>query len=346
MRKTLILLLIVSLLTIPVRALEITAPPAPSGAEKVMPEETESFSEGLWQLFKTVVSKVRPELAEAARVCLSLTAAALLLALLQPMTGRGQRAAVLAGTMCIAGILLEPTHSMIRLGSSTVQSMSEYGKLLLPVMATALAAQGGVTKSTALYAGTALFDAVLGTIISKALVPMIYIFLALSIANSALADDMLKRFRDFIKWAGTWILKIILYTFTGYMGVTGVISGTTDAAALKATKVTISSAVPVIGGILSEASETVLVSAGVVKNAAGIYGLLAILAICLEPFLSIGIQYLLLKATAAVCSAFTTKQAAALIQDFSTAMGLLLAITGSVCLLLLISTVCFMKGVS
>ena len=34
-----------------------------------------------------------------------------------------------------------------------------------------------------------------------------------------------------------------------------------------------------------------------------------------------------------------------LIGDFSTAMGLLLAMTGSECLLLLISPVCFLKGV-
>ena len=130
------------------------------------------------------------------------------------------------------------------------------------------------------------------------------------------------------------------------MGLTGVISGTTDAAALKVTKTTISSVVPVIGNILSEASEAVLVGAGVVKNAAGVYGMLAILAVCFEPFALIGIQYLLLKLTAAICSVFATKQATELISDFSDAMGMLLAITGTICLMLLISTVCFMKGVS
>ena len=81
------------------------------------------------------------------------------------------------------------------------------------------------------------------------------------------------------------------------------------------------------------------------KNAAGIYGILALLAILLRPFLKIGIHYLLLKATAAVCSVFGSKSTVGLIEDFSAAMGLLLAMTGSVCLLLLISTVCFMKGV-
>ena len=121
--------------------------------------------------------------------------------------------------------------------------------------------------------------------------------------------------------------------------------GTTDAAALKATKVTISSVVPVVGGILSDASEAVLVSAGLMKNAAGIYGILAVLAVFLSPFLKIGVHYLILKLTAAVCGIFGEKGLTELIGDFSTAMGLLLAMTGSECLLLLISTVCFLKGV-
>lgn len=208
-----------------------------------------------------------------------------------------------------------------------------------------MAAQGGTTGSAALYAGTALFDTVLSTAITGLIVPMIYIFLCLAVANSAIGEDVLKKLRDFVKWLMTWCLKIILYVFTGYIGITGVVSGTTDAAALKAAKITISSVVPVVGNILSDASEAVLVSAGVMKSAAGIYGLLAILALWIEPFLRIGVQYLLLKISAAVCGVFGNKETTALIQDFSGAMGMLLAMTGTVCLLLLISTVCFMKGV-
>ncbi len=174
---------------------------------------------------------------------------------------------------------------------------------------------------------------------------MVYLFLALAVANSAVGEDLLKRMRDFLKNSLSWCLKTILTIFTTYMSITGVVSGTTDAAALKATKVTISSVVPVVGGILSDASEAVLVSAGVMKSAAGTYGILAIMALFLEPFLRIGLHYLLLKATAALCGIFGTKEMTGLIEDFSSAMGLLLAMTGSVCLLLLISMICFLKGV-
>ena len=235
---------------------------------------------------------------------------------------------------------------MIRLGSNTIQELSSYGKLLLPVMTAALAAQGGVTSSTALYVGTTIFDTLLSSLIARLLTPMIYLFLALGVAVSALGDETLKKMQDLVKGIVTWSLKTILIVFTAYMGITGVVSGTTDAVALKATKLTISTVVPVVGCILSDASEAVLVSVGTMKNAAGIYGILAAAAIFLEPFLKIGVHYLVLKVTGAVCTIFDPKGLGGLVDVFSSAMGLILAMTGASCLLLLVSTVCFLKGVS
>ena len=128
------------------------------------------------------------------------------------------------------------------------------------------------------------------------------------------------------------------------MGVTGAISGSVDSAALMATKLTISGAVPVVGGILADASESILVSAGILKNAAGLYGFFAIVAICLGPFLKIGLQYWLLKLTTSICGIFAHKKAVSLLGEMSSTMGLVLAMTGSICLLLLISVVCFIRS--
>jgi len=97
--------------------------------------------------------------------------------------------------------------------------------------------------------------------------------------GQALGEEALKKLADLLKWLMTWGLKIILYLFTGYIGLTGVVSGTTDAAAMKAAKLTVSGMIPVVGGILSDASEAVLIGADAAKNAVGIYGMLAVLAI-------------------------------------------------------------------
>lgn len=325
--------------------LQITAPTVPASGAELMPDQTESFGEGLWQLIRNALESIHPDLAEAAGISMGIIAVILLVSIVQMIPGNSTKTPEFVGAVAIGTILLQSTNSLIHLGIHTIEELSSYGKLLLPVMTSALAAQGGVTASTALYAGTALFSSVLTSILIHLMRPMVYIYLILSVANAALGEELLKKMAGFVKWLSTWILKIILYVFTGYMSITGVISGTTDAAALKAAKLTISGVVPVVGGILSDASEAVLVSAGVVRNAAGIYGILAILAVFVAPFLRIGCHYLIIRFTGAVCAVFGVKRCTDLVSDFSSAMGLMLAMTGSVCLLQLISTVCFLRGV-
>lgn len=343
---TLLTVLILLLILSPrASAVEITPPEVPESGRSLMPNETATFGEGVLEILKTALPSIRPDLAEASKICAGTMAVVLLLSLLQCLPGSNKNAIELAGAVAISCLLLAGTKSMLHLGARTVNDISEYGKLLLPVMTAALAAQGGVTTSAALYTCTAAFNAFLTALISKYLIPMIRIYLALAVASGAIGERALKQLQGLIKWSGTWCLKIILYAFTGFLSITGVVSGSTDAAALKAAKLTISGMVPVVGSILSDASEAVLVSADLAKNAAGIYGILAILAVFLMPFLQIGVHYLLLKLTAGICSIFGPKRITDLIHDLSSALGMLLAMTGSECILLLISTVCFLRGV-
>ena len=329
-----------------VLSMNFTAPAAPQQAELYLPENTENFAEGVLHIIKTALEHTAPDLTGAARICMSLLAIVMLVCILDSFSDASKTATRLVGAVSVSVLLIESSQTLINLGIDTIQTMSGYGKLLLPVMAAALAAQGGTTSSTALYAGTAVFDTVLTTTLSKIMIPAVYIFIAICIANSVLKQDVLANIVKFLKWTMTWTMKIVLYLFTGYISITGVISGTVDAAALKATKITISGAVPIVGSILSDASETILVSAGMVKNSVGIYGLFVILSLWIGPFLQIATQYLLLKLTGAVCSVFGKHSALDLINVFTTVMGFLLAATGIMCLLLLITTVCFMRGVA
>jgi stage III sporulation protein AE len=213
-------------------------------------------------------------------------------------------------------------------------------------MTAALAAQGGSTTATALYTATAFFDAILCRAITSILLPLVAVYWILSAVGIASGDALLCKLRDMIKQVMSWGLKLLLYVFTAYMSISGLISGTADQTAIKAAKLTISGMVPVAGGILADASESVLVGAGIVKNSVGIYGLIGVLAITLVPFLTIGIQYVLLKCTAMLGSAFAPKALSDLLADYSTAMGFVLALTGSVCVIQLISIVCFIRGMT
>lgn len=329
----------------PVCAAELEAPTVPESGAKYMPQDADSFAEGLWSILKLGISELTPDFASACRVCFSVACAGIMLSMFQAFSGTTKRAVSLVTTLMFGVLLLHTGNALISLAADSIQEISEYGKLLLPVMATSLAAQGGTATSAALYAATALFGSLLNSLIASVLIPVVYIYLALTLASSAFSNEMLGKLKELVMKLCSWVLKTLLSVFTGFLAITGAVSGTTDAAATKLTRAAISGMVPVVGGILSEATESVLVGAGMVKNTIGVYGLLASAAICIGPFLKIGIQYLLLKLTGAFCELFAGKQISGLVMNFSSALGLLLGMTGACTLLIIISIICFMKGV-
>lgn len=346
MRQLLLLFIITGCLISPVYAADFTVPQEPESAAKYMPDESFSFTKDLWSIFRSALNEVAPSISEVMNICASVIAIQLFIAVVQSFTGIAKKSVQLVGVIALSIILLAPSKALINTGIETIEEICTYNRLLTPVMTAALAAQGGTTTSAALYTGAVLLDTFLSIAVRKAILPMLYAYIALGIASVAIGEPILKRILDFLKGFIIWMMKITVYIFTGYMSITGIISGTVDAAALKATKMAVSGGIPVIGKIVSDASDTILLSAGIVKNTAGISGALVVLAIAIAPFLKIGTQYIMLKLTTGISSLYADKSTVSLVEHICTAMGFILAVTGIVCLLFLISIVCYLKGMN
>lgn len=344
MRKALYAVILLLILVLPVNASTITAPEVQTSGQKLMPQNTDSFGEGLVELLQNSIKLLGPDLQEASRSCGIVVFSVMLFSFLPMISQRIDAMAAIGAVISMSAVMFQPANSLILLATDTVRDILEYGKLLCQVMTAALAAQGGVTASSTLYIGSTVFITILNTLISRLMIPMVFFYIVFSVAFGAFGDEFLKKSADMIKNIMTWTLKTMLIIFTTYMSITGAVSGSTDLAALKAAKVVISSAVPVVGGILSDSSEAVLVSMSVIKNAAGIYGMLAVLSVFMGPFIKIGMHYLLLKVSALLCSVFGDKRISTLADSFSSAMSLLLAVIGASCVLVMISTVCFLRG--
>ena len=175
MRKLGILIILLAFFVRPVFADEFTAPTAPDAAKELLPVETKSFSEDLWMIIQEAISRMHPELMAAAGLCTGLFAITIAVSVIQSMPGNTANMVRLVAALTVATLLLQQTGSLIRSAAETIQELSEYGKLLLPAMAAATAAQGGIRTSTAVYAGTAIFNTLLCSAIKLLLIPMIYI---------------------------------------------------------------------------------------------------------------------------------------------------------------------------
>ena len=361
MRRLILILLVLALLALPAAAMDVTQEQAeqfgldelergvPDSAKEWMgelsPDEAVDFPEAVGSIFESALLESGPIWRTAARLMLRVLLIVVLCQRTMTLTEeQGNRAVALAGALAITACCGSDFSALMGLGREALDEISSFSNLLMPVMAAALAASGGAVSASGLYTVTALFSNFLIRVCNTVFLPMLYAFLALAMVDAALRQDRLKGLQSLLGWGISTGLKAMMYIYTGFMALTGILSGSADAATLKAAKLTLSSVIPVVGGIISDAAETVLSSAGLLKSTIGTFGMLAVLGAFVTPFLRIGISYLSFKLTAAL-SAVLGSVHGRLLEGFTSAMGYLLAMTGSATLMSLLACCCFLKVV-
>ena len=352
MKRFLFFCALALLCAVPAQGAELSVPGLErvwEGAEEYGVNRETSLDGGLSDLLDRALEQAgalfRASLATAAK----LMAVVLLCSLAQSVRQgeeSGLQAVTVAGALAITALTMTDMAVMIGLGRDTLEKMEGFSGLLLPVMAVLTAATGGVTAAAVRQGATVLFSQLLITAMDRLLVPLVYALAAVSCAHAAVGNPGLKKTAGLLKGAVTFVLTALLLAFVGYLTASGAIAGSVDAAAIKAAKLAISRAIPVVGGILADASESVLAGAGALRGTVGAAGLLVVLAICLTPFLRLAFQYLVYKGAAALCATVAQPRLAALIDDIGSAFGLVLGMTGAGALVLLVSLVSAVTAVT
>ena len=345
MRRAVIFLCLTALCVFPSMGAEFSVPgldPLMDQAEGYGVEEA-GLEQGMKNLFSDAVGQAFVLLCQSLATALKLAAVVLLCGLAHSARPEGSQESLtavnMAGALAITALTMTDMSVMIGLGRETMGKMESFSSLLLPVMAVLTAATGGVTAAAARQGITVMFSQMLMLAMDRLLIPMVYAFVALSCAWAAVGNPGLQKLAGLVKGAATFLLTAMLLRFVGYLTASGAIAGSVDAAAVKAAKLAISRAIPVVGGILADASESVLAGAGALRGTVGAVGLVTVLAICLTPFLRLAVQYLVFKVTGALCATVAHPRLSQLIDAIGSAFGLVLGMTGAAALILLVSLV-------
>lgn len=243
---------------------------------------------------------------------------------------------ILASTVGSFGTLMGEAREVIG-------ELSDIGTMLLPVMASASAASGAAASGAAKYAASALFLNVLGQLSKKLIVPLIYMFLAASAGEAAFGGGVggaAKLMARLIKQA----LTVTALAFSVYLTAVSLVASSADAVTVKLTKTAISTLLPVVGGMVSEAADAVASGVGVIRSAAGAAGVVAVAAVCAVPFLKLAVNSLVLRAAAALSETVAPKAVTGFIESVATAYSLMLALAGTEAVMLTVSVIAAAKG--
>lgn len=341
------LLLALLLLTVPVHAADV-----PRDVEDALPREAgrllsgvtdwnaDSLAEGLCSIWshvrKGAGQVVRSQTRDAGAVLLTAILCGLLHGLREG-AGDASRLLSMTGGLTVTALTAGSLERLMGTGLDAMEQMCAFSKALLPALAAVSAVSGGAAGAAARQIAAVFFSDLLLELIHGVLAPMVYLYAGALTAGCCLGDKRLTAAADMMKAVCVKLLTTALLAFTLYLTVSGIFSGAVDSARVRVMKAAVSGAVPVVGGIIAEASESVLAGADMLRGTVGMFGVLGVLALCAWPFLHLGVQYLLYKLTAFLSAAVGDPELCGLINGLGGAFGLILGMVGSCALVLLVS---------
>lgn len=326
------------------------ASPETAGLVSADAEDGFGFLSGVRSLWNKAASALKDYLLSGVRTVAAIMAGVVLLGVLESAAPAGKDAlgqyVTMAGALWITAAAAGDLNALIGLGRETVEDMGVLSKSLLPALAAAEAAAGGITAASVRQVAAVFFADLLLTAVQRLLLPMVYLYIGVSAASAVVEGEALERIGELLKKITGWALGGLLTCYTAYLTISGAVAGAADAQAVKLAKSAVSAAVPVVGGILSEASESLLAGAGLLKGMIGTFGALAVLGGCLAPFLRLLCQYLLYQGASLVSATAGPKKLTKLVAQLGEAFGLVLAMVGASALLLIISIVSSLTAVT
>ncbi|BAS28433.1 stage III sporulation protein AE [Limnochorda pilosa] len=201
--------------------------------------------------------------------------------------GRVDEIAFLMVFLALSYLGLQSFREVVAIVGSSVEQMTGLMFALLPLLATLVAAAGGVTSAGLFH--PLLITTVTGVaaVMQRWILPLLVIAAVLSVAAHFSRGFPVSRLAGLARQAVTVGLGLVFTVFIGVMAVRGVVGPVADGVALRTAKFLTGNFVPVVGRMMSDAVEVVMGGSLVIKSGVGAFGLLALLLAVTVPVLKI-----------------------------------------------------------
>lgn len=182
--------------------------------------------------------------------------------------------------------LLVPLAALLTTVQETVERVTVFLSSFIPVYAAVVAAGGRAVS--ALSYQTALLGAcqLLVWLVRVVVFPLITVSLALGCTGSLTDGFCLDGFSGAIHKCVLWMMGLFSTVFSGLLSLQQMVAAAGDSLSGRVMKYSLTSFVPVVGGLLGEVYNTVVGCAGLLRSTVGGFGLLATVLILLPPLLS------------------------------------------------------------
>ena len=245
-----------------------------------------------------------------------------------------QGVAVLAA----GGAVLTPLFALFSQVWESIQQVTVFLTAYVPVYGAVLM-MGGKAVSAASYQTTLLAAIqVLLWMVRGVVFPCLLVSLALGCTGAVAEGFCLDRFSGIVHKSTLWIMGLFCTLFAGLLSIQQMVAAAGDSLSGRVVKFSLSSFVPVVGGVLSEAYNTVVGCGTLLRSTIGAFGLLSVALVVLPPLLSCVCWNVGLHLAGATAAMFGLDPLEKLCRTAAGAVRVLIAVLAMFALLMILST--------
>lgn len=295
------------------------------------PSWQELNSLSFFDIFGSIMNTIQQQSVTPLNCVVKIMGVVMLVALINSVKsslGSSSLTAVLnsVATLTVSIILIQPVCQTIEYSTTIIKLSADFMLIFIPVMAGIMLTMGQSLQAAGSYtmvmgAGTAVSQ-----ISNNILVPLLNTFLGISVVSGISQRVNLNGFCELINKVLKWVLTFTMSVFTAILTMQSIISASADSAGVKATRFAISSFVPLVGGALSEAYQTVRGCMGMLKSGVGVFAILATGTIYLPAIISCLLWLVAINIAIALAGVFDMGDIIKLLKSVTTVINSLIAI--------------------
>lgn len=301
--------------------------------EEITPESPRVFSFG--EALKSAWELLKKQAAMPLRTLCGLCGVVLFCALSGSLAEAGNLKTALSavGVLCGAGIAAAAMYEVLEGSLAAISAAANFMLVFIPVLTGISAALGhtltAAAVNSAILGGTQLFS----QLSANFLAPFCGAILGVSTAGAVSPQLKLDKLAEVIKKLVVWALSLVMTIFMGVLSLQTAVSAASDNAAIKTAKFVVSQGVPLVGGTVSDAVNTLQSGISILKSSVGVYGIIAVAAIILPVLASLICYKAAALAAEGLAEMFGLKELSALFKSFGAVITIITAIV--ICVLLI-----------
>ena len=249
--------------------------------------------------------------------------------------GKGGKTAVFIINFCVFYTLFVLTKDLYFTALDSMKIIGTLADTMTPVLTALLALTGGTRSAALLTPMGAFASGLMSDVLIKGGASSVTVLLALSMSE-AFGGLKLTRLRGFISSVFRWLTGACLGVFLAFMTTGGLIAGAYDGTFVKGAKYLTGSLIPIVGSEIAGRMDSLVSGAQLVRNAAGVTGLIALASVGLVPILKVLVCAWGLKLISAMAECVCEEETVKLLEGLAGIFMCLIALMACACAMIVI----------